>query len=65
LSAPRPRIEGTRWVDLGEVDHRGYFYGIARSPSYIPLYGNDFEALDAALSFLFEGRLVVKASGGR
>ncbi len=29
-----------RWIDLNEFDHRGYAYGVARSRSYVPLYGN-------------------------
>jgi hypothetical protein len=29
-----------RWVDPRELDHVGWFYGLARSPQYIPLYGN-------------------------
>jgi hypothetical protein len=32
-------FEPERWVDLKELDHRGFFYGVAQSPTYIPLYG--------------------------
>lgn len=40
-----PAYEAPRWVDPSELDHRGYFYGSARSPYYVPLYGNGFEQL--------------------
>ncbi|HYI35389.1 MAG TPA: hypothetical protein VEX39_02205 [Thermoleophilaceae bacterium] len=33
-------FERERWVDLAEIDHRGFYYGVAESPSFIPLYGN-------------------------
>lgn len=33
-------FEPERWVDLASLDSRGYAYGVARSPDYVPLYGN-------------------------
>jgi hypothetical protein len=35
-----------RWIDLNEFDHRGYAYGVARSRTYIPLYGNGLARLE-------------------
>jgi hypothetical protein len=37
---PGEGFEREKWVDLSLLDHRGYAYGVARSPDYIPLYGN-------------------------
>lgn len=38
--------EREKWVDLTELDHRGFYYGVAESPTYIPLYGNGLVALE-------------------
>ena len=37
---PGAGFQRERWVDLSLLDHRGYAYGVARSPDYVPLYGN-------------------------
>lgn len=35
-----------QWVDLSELDHRGFEYGVARSPTYILLFGNGLVRLE-------------------
>lgn len=35
-----------RWIDLNEFDHRGYAYGVARSRTYVPLYGNGLARIE-------------------
>jgi hypothetical protein len=32
--------EHEQWIDLAELDHRGFYYGVAESRTYVPLYGN-------------------------
>lgn len=39
-------FERERWVDLASLDHRGYSYGVARSPDYVPLYGNGLARIE-------------------
>lgn len=38
-------FEHEQWVDLSQLDHRGYFYGVAQSRTYIPLFGNGLVAI--------------------
>lgn len=43
---PGKGFEREQWVDLSLLDHRGYAYGVARSPDYVPLYGNGLTRIE-------------------
>lgn len=44
------------WVDLNQLDQRGWSYGVATSPNYLPLYGTGLKALDPILLKCEAGR---------
>lgn len=43
---PGVGFEREKWVDLSSLDNRGYAYGVAQSPTYVPLYGNGLVRID-------------------
>jgi hypothetical protein len=38
------------WVDPWELDHQGWSYGVASSPTYVPLYGTGLAELDVSIA---------------
>jgi hypothetical protein len=51
-----------RWVDPWELDHLGWSYGVAQSPTYVPLYGNGLTDLEITVELVpWQNRLADEA----